>query len=150
MSSTKQGLSMTMAALAFNCQSGRAYYVNAGHTPLIVKQGEKISLLLEPSCPLGIKLDLQYQCQSFDLSEKFSVFLYTDGLTENEGTNGKVIKLKSITKMMKESEHVQEFYESLNQMTSSYWQNTILNDDVSFVMIEWNPYQPISQTNRSA
>jgi sigma-B regulation protein RsbU (phosphoserine phosphatase) len=65
--------------------SGLLQYVNAGHNPPYVVDGESVKVLATTGRPVGILPDSEYETGSITLASGTTLTLYTDGL--NEATN---------------------------------------------------------------
>ncbi len=76
--------------------TGRLRYCNAGHdAPLIISQGVK-QLPVNANLPVGLFNDFKYTQQHVQLPSKFTMFLYTDGLTEASDTTHQLFGLQRI------------------------------------------------------
>ena len=65
--------------------SGKVEYINAGHTPLIMKTKSGYNFMhLQKNIVLGIKPDTKFISQSIVLQANEHLLLYTDGVTEAE------------------------------------------------------------------
>jgi sigma-B regulation protein RsbU (phosphoserine phosphatase) len=63
--------------------TGRFTYVNAGHNPPLIKQGERFEWLkTKPAFVLAGMEDMLYKQQEITLEKGDTLFLYTDGITE--------------------------------------------------------------------
>ena len=74
-----------------NLESGRLSFVNAGHTPPLIRQnGSEFEFMdVEPNFVLGSVEDLAYESQTICLNPGDTIFLYSDGITEaNDNYNG--------------------------------------------------------------
>ena len=74
-----------------NLESGMLSFVNAGHTPPLIKRnGSEFEFMdVEPNYVLGSVEDLAYEAQTICLNPGDTIFLYSDGITEaNDNYNG--------------------------------------------------------------
>jgi sigma-B regulation protein RsbU (phosphoserine phosphatase) len=68
----------------YNIPSGRFVYVNAGHTPPLVRKGGQNFEFIKtkPCIVLGFMESAEYQEEEITLQPGDSIYLYTDGVTE--------------------------------------------------------------------
>jgi len=73
-----------------NTKTGKLSYVNAGHNPPLVKNGDGFEYLnSSPDLVLAAMEDMPYETHEIQLNSNDSIFLYTDGVTEaNDNYNG--------------------------------------------------------------
>jgi sigma-B regulation protein RsbU (phosphoserine phosphatase) len=68
--------------------SGRFTFVNAGHNPPLIKQGERFEMLAtSKSFVLAGMEDMRYKQNEIVLSPNDELFLYTDGITEADNND---------------------------------------------------------------
>ncbi len=68
-------------------KTGVMQYVNAGHTPLLIDEGDGYKYLkTERNIVLGVQKDAPFKAESRRLKPGSKIFLYTDGVTEAENT----------------------------------------------------------------
>lgn len=139
MSNEEQTHSMTMVGLTFNLKTGRGAFVNAGHTTPMQKHGERLEFLLRPSSPLGLTTHPLYTAEPFTIKERLLLFLFTDGLIENKNRAGRALKMRLIAKLLREAQAGEEFFVNLGKMTAEHWQGLRLEDDVTYLVIDWTP-----------
>ena len=72
--------------------SGRISYVNAGHNPpVMLRGGGKAEYLnTTPAIVLGAMSEMEYASQEVALAPGDSIYLYTDGVTEQTNPNGEM------------------------------------------------------------
>jgi len=73
-----------------NTKTGEVSYVNAGHNPPLVKNGDSFEYLnSSPDLVLAAMEDMPYETHEIHLNSNDTIFLYTDGVTEaNDNYNG--------------------------------------------------------------
>ena len=80
---------VTAWAGEININTGRVVYVNAGHNPPIVRRGSKCEYLKsKPSLVLGAMSGIHYSVGELQLAPGDSIYLYTDGITEQPNASG--------------------------------------------------------------
>lgn len=73
-----------------NTKTGELSYVNAGHNPPLVKNGDSFEYMnSSPDLVLAAMEDMPYETHEIQLNSNDAIFLYTDGVTEaNDNYNG--------------------------------------------------------------
>ncbi len=89
---------MTMAFLSLDLQTGDGYYLNAGHPPIYIMRREEMVGLLQQSMPLGYAEPKSNRALAFHLGPGESLLMFTDGLIENQGPDGRSLSLRRISK----------------------------------------------------
>jgi PAS domain S-box-containing protein len=88
----RQSLLMTMACFSLDARNGKLGFANAGHVlPFLLKHGTQQWEMLEAcGLPLGMSVDSDYQETAIELTLEVGdcLFLYTDGLVEQESPDG--------------------------------------------------------------
>ena len=80
---------VTVWAGELNVRTGHVVYVNAGHNPPVVRRGGKTEYLKSrPSLVLGAMSGIQYRAEELQLEPGDSIYLYTDGITEQPDASG--------------------------------------------------------------
>jgi serine phosphatase RsbU (regulator of sigma subunit) len=80
---TATGKHVTMVMGIIDLQQNSLCYSVAGHLPLPVLSTQSDSYYLEgKGMPVGLFNDPQYQANTVDLPETFSIYLYSDGILE--------------------------------------------------------------------
>ena len=136
----RTGRMMTMCFLSIDLKTGNACSLNAGHPwPILAKVSEQKSVCEKipgGGSLLGSGMH-KYGIHHFELKHGDTLFLYTDGLVENESVTGDVVnfrKLKSIlTKHMPLAEQMLEIESTIRTL----WQGSKLTDDVTFLGIRF-------------
>jgi sigma-B regulation protein RsbU (phosphoserine phosphatase) len=87
---SSSGLTGQYATLVCGCAnpSGDVEIFNAGHLPVIAAQRDGVRMLESTGFPLGMFRDASFASSSVRLSGGDLLFLYTDGLSEAEGSDG--------------------------------------------------------------
>lgn len=85
-----QNMFVTMVIGVIDTAGGKLTLANAGHNPpVLVNDGVATLARLRPGLPLGVMPDVDYSDQTFPFRGKDMIFLYTDGLTEATGPDGR-------------------------------------------------------------
>lgn len=93
LTSSHDSMFMTMLCLSLDSRTGRLRVANAGHTfPYLWMAGEQGWGMIEvEGVPLGRVVEPRYQPVTFDLVPGDRLFLYTDGLIEQETPQGEAL-----------------------------------------------------------
>ena len=81
----KRGMFVTLVYILLELGKKRICFSNAGHLPLVYMDDSGVQVLGNGDAkgpPLGILPDAQFHQECFDMNEKGSVTLYTDGIIE--------------------------------------------------------------------
>ena len=79
---------VTMSLLRLDCQARTVTWVNAGHTPTLLAQGQQVTELIGDNLPMGILAQEVYAEHSVQLQAGDTLLLYSDGLSESVGPAG--------------------------------------------------------------
>jgi serine phosphatase RsbU (regulator of sigma subunit) len=136
----------TMAFLSLDLSTGKGAFLNAGHNnPFIISDstGEARSIPNAGS-RLGYTPNPEFAVRPFEVAENDIVFVYTDGLIENSGPTGKLLKPRRLKELLTMSKDVSAIQESLTAECRNLWE-TNLQDDVTTLFIKWKgPIDPKS------
>ena len=127
---------LTCAFVMIDCDSGRGAYVNAGHNPVYLRQENELSVLLNPSTPIGLEVNQSFVAQEFQMQSGDGLFMYTDGLFENSGVNGARLSKKSIRSVLKTYRDPEKVRSEIIRMSRQSW-NGPIEDDWAFFVFEW-------------
>lgn len=141
----KGNLLMTMAIFSLNLTSGALAYISAGHTPLFVikKSEKKFEVIPNGGSILGLSKEGQFEVKHSQLERGDSLLLYTDGLVENTGPRGEVLKLKKVLKALAESSEADAptLLKTILTHAELKWRGAQGKDDVSVVVLKWDEAQ---------
>ena len=97
------GLFVTLIYLLIDSKNRTLTYVNAGHPAPLIKRLGKVKLLEgEKGLPLGVSSDFSFKENKIKLRKGDLLFIYTDGLSEAKGKNGKRFSSEKILKLVKD------------------------------------------------
>jgi len=135
---------MTMACVCLDLKLAEACYVNAGHLPIYHMRKDKSQPLVRPGSMLGLQKKKWSEPYRFSLEMGDRLFLYTDGLTENQNEQGKCLRLHKFLEKHQEEMDVgkikQALVESAVEVTG-----TDIQDDVSFLLLSWTGQQEVAK-----
>jgi serine phosphatase RsbU (regulator of sigma subunit) len=132
--------SMTLALVSLNRSTGVASYLNAGHNPIyLVRADHSAQSILAPGTPLGISEEPEFGTKHFRLEENEYLFLFTDGLIENQGPNGEQFASRELKKILSKTERPDEVKDVILDRVKILWQNKAPEDDVAFLIVSREP-----------
>jgi serine phosphatase RsbU (regulator of sigma subunit) len=126
---------MTMVFFAIDLPAGQAYYINAGHTPILQRTEQRVKGIIQRGSPLGLSLQPRFRVKEIPYQSGDVFLMYTDGLFENQlGRKQRVLDKRL-------QAHLQE------RQSLAYIKDKIVNDfvsagthedhdDVTFILIQ--------------
>ncbi|WP_141734067.1 SpoIIE family protein phosphatase [Oligoflexus tunisiensis] len=126
---------MSLVLISLNWETGEVCHVNAGHTPLLKISGGKIHPHVHPGSLIGMFKTPVFRVHTFSLEPGESIFLYTDGLTENTAPGGKPLRVASIHKALTMHENLDDCQERLIELMRNHWSHQPVADDTTFFML---------------
>jgi sigma-B regulation protein RsbU (phosphoserine phosphatase) len=137
-----QSLLMTMGCLSLDSRTGHLRFANAGHVlPYLKRRGERHWTMMEGGgSPLGKSLDSDYLAVEQELQIEIGdrIFLYTDGVVEQESARGEPFgydRLELILNKHAEAEpHVLE--EKIREALRAHSGREHFEDDVTVIVLE--------------
>ena len=140
-SGESMGKAMTSALMVLDLVTGEGSYINAGHNPAYVMNASGKKILISRGSPLGVDANAKFDIKPFSIADGGTLFLYTDGLIENEGPDGKVVNLKRLTRGLDISQPVDSIKNSILSSCQQVWQDYQAEDDCTFLLIKWEKQQ---------
>lgn len=138
---SRQGLFVTMAFGILNVESGTLVYANGGHTPLFrIQSGNDHADILASAkqIPLGIKEELGFPEQAFELDHGDFLLFLTDGILEARYPDGSSMDEEKLLAMIgRHWESPGELSEFLVDRISRGSESDSQHDDITLVAIEW-------------
>jgi PAS domain S-box-containing protein len=138
----QQSLLMTMACLTLDARNGKLIFANAGHVlPYLLRKNAQHWEMLEASgLPLGKSMDSDYQQTAIELTLEVGdkLFLYTDGLVEEESPSGEPFgydRLEALLNANIETEDPDALRNILMEALRLHCRGTAYTDDVTILVI---------------
>jgi PAS domain S-box-containing protein len=139
----KGELLMTMAFMTVNLRTGQIAFLNAGHNmPYVVKNGSEVpavSNLVSRGSRLGESPRPEFEVVHAKLDPGDVVVLYTDGLVENQGPDGRVFSVREMKQVLGTRRTATEIRDELVSRARGVWGNQPLADDHSLLVFRWTP-----------
>jgi ammonium transporter, Amt family len=154
----KGELLMTMGFMHVNLRTGALSFLNAGHNmPWVVKgaggpggaPGSQVSNLVSRGSRLGEKDRPEFEVVHTKLDPGDVVVLYTDGLIENQGPDGKVLSVRDVKNVLTTKHSAAEIRDELVARAKAVWQDRPASDDHSILVFRWTPQQRAQSGHQS-
>jgi phosphoserine phosphatase RsbU/P len=132
-------------ATAFYCtvnHDGVLRWANAGHCePYLVRNTGELITLASTGMPLGMLDTASYEVKEVRLLPGDKVVAYSDGMSEAENLDGKFFETWRMTEIIKEHPEVscQQLLRRLMAAVESFTGDAVQNDDITAVVIEYQP-----------
>lgn len=115
-------------------------YCNAGHNPpaTINSEGKAEFLSVEPNIALGLIADFPYQSQQIEFPTDSTLVTYTDGVTEAESLNKKLLGDEAMLSILA-NKHLLNPDEIIHLITSKISEHTMLadqSDDITLLVLK--------------
>ena len=125
--------------------TGRLHYCNAAHNPPYILADKVMMLDCDPNQPIGPVEDAEFTLQTTTVSPGSTIFLYTDGLTEANDTEGRelgperaeALLQKCIDQQLKPEEMATAVIDGVQQFTMGAEQY----DDLTMLIVRYAPQQ---------
>jgi serine phosphatase RsbU (regulator of sigma subunit) len=133
------GLLMTMLFCALNLKDGELNIINAGHRfPVVINSEGQPNQLQVSGAILGFKKETSFEVKKTTLNPGDTLFLYTDGLVENVGIDGKALKRSKMNSILSSSKDCKEVVANLSAEVIQLWKGVEAEDDVSIMALTWH------------
>lgn len=127
-------------------KTGKFIYVNAGHTPPMIRHKHKDDstfeyLPVEKNCVLGINEEAQFKQQEVYLKQGDELFLYTDGVTEAINKEKKLYsieRLYSNLNKINQKSSCQDILRDVKFSIDEFVQGMYQSDDITMLAIKLN------------
>ncbi len=115
----------------------RLDYVNAGHSAPVLLGSAENGKLSQGGTPFGLFPGVDYECGSVELETSDVLVLYSDGITEAEGSNGEEFGSSRLTEVVRNSrdKSIREIRESILRAVEQ-WAGTEPHDDMTLVVVK--------------
>lgn len=127
---------ITFFIAKFNFTTRELQYINAGHNPAILYHDGESRLLQEGCTILGMFEKLPYvHLQSLTLKEQFTVFCYTDGLTDVENDQKQTLDIKEIITFIEKNAGLtpSKLNKKIVDRLVAFKGTRLINDDISML-----------------
>ena len=133
-----QGKFVSLVVMELDHKGHEIRYINCGHNPPIVKQGNNI-LELDVATPvLGVLVDYEPMKETITFNQNDVLFAYTDGLSELFDPTGKQLGTDPIKTLLNQSrmESTEVLIKKTLNILTVHMQDEEAHDDISFLCIK--------------
>ena len=118
--------------------TGHLDYSNAGHDmPLLLSEGEVVTLPCDPNIPAGVMPDWIYTRQQIQLKRGNTLFLYTDGLNEAEDVRHQQFDMERVIATAKASgSRPQQLIAAMSAAVQQFVGDAEQSDDLTMFAIQ--------------
>ncbi|MBQ8869995.1 MAG: SpoIIE family protein phosphatase [Alphaproteobacteria bacterium] len=124
--------------------SGEVEYINAGHTPLMIKNKSGYSFIYpQKNIVLGIKPNMKFVSQTMVLEPNDNILLYTDGITEAENSSFKFYGENRLLNVLKRAKDKPE--DNLNMIlkdVKKFTKSAPQSDDITMLEFAYLGFSP--------
>lgn len=121
--------------------TGKLTYCNAGHNPPVIIHQDGTQTILDEAHGMAIAVsELQYQENTFQLIPEDMLFMYTDGVTEAENSQGaffsdqRLFNFLAVQQNLAASDLVHRIEEEVNKFVAGY----IQSDDITMLTCKYS------------
>lgn len=136
-------LYFTIAYGIINSRTGSVTLSQAGHPPPLWLDGRSrtIRKIGGGGVPLGMMPDMTYSNVTFDLQPGDRLFLYSDGVTECENSEGEMFGEARLESLLADTfDHsVADMIKKVEQSIIGWTGADVFIDDVTYLVLEWQP-----------
>lgn len=133
-------LYFTLCLAEIDLRAGVVRLVQAGHpNPLIQRRSGAIEFVSGGGLPIGLLSDATFEMQEIQLDPGDRFLIYSDGLTECEGADGRFLDECGLSALIREAGGVggYAFFETLLWNLEKYAGTSAFTDDLSGVFLEY-------------
>ncbi len=138
---TQNGMFVTAVYIILNIETGAFEYANAGHNyPLLYQPNcEQIIKLPKGNLALGVMEKIVYQDHHFITEPGDTLFLYTDGITENFSPNGEDFGEERYHSLIRQynTGTLIDFMETIKKEIAAFHGDSPPSDDITLLAIQY-------------
>jgi serine phosphatase RsbU (regulator of sigma subunit) len=137
--SGKSGLVATGLFLAIQRKTQKLSFINCAHPPLVLGDDKGFEFIPAPGRRLGVHSDTKFELNTIEIPKSGRLFIYTDGLVENQGTSGKTLTQRKLRSLLGESRDTTPSAVSkiIHDSIESLWGKEGDRDDTTFLVVDW-------------
>lgn len=138
---TEKQIFITLSVITIDDLNGNLTYIRAGHTPLLLKTNNQITVLKPKGIALGVVKNSLFcnnlEVYNLKLEAGDFCFAYTDGLEELQNKEGEEFGIDSISKLLLElnPKTANDILEQNLKIVEKYKQDKNLIDDLTILTI---------------
>ena len=122
-------------------RSGAVELVNAGHTPVLLLDGDDVEMIAAASLPLGLFCSTDFSSVKRSVSAESVLFLSSDGITEATDGGEKEFALTGLADVLYQSRKLRpsKIVETVEGAVARYTGGRPLTDDRTMLALRWSP-----------
>ncbi len=125
---------ITLFIAIYDTKKKQLEYLNAGHHPAILKNGNEYDLLKKGCTVLGMFDELPaVEAGKVKIKENSVMLCFTDGLSELEDLKGNQLDVEGVQAIIEEHQNLDDINKALVKKIDSLKQDSGINDDITFV-----------------
>ncbi len=128
---------MTLALIGLDLKTGKCDYLNMAHDRIFHISKEEVDTYSSQGSRLGDSETPLLKPKTFQLQLDDILFLYTDGLVENRGADGKVLSAGRLRRTLKYESNIELITQKVLAQGKSIWQGFPADDDCAILVIKW-------------
>ncbi len=133
---------VTLFVGVLDLKTGNMEYTNAGHNaPIIITDDDSKMLTVDPNLPIGVITEFEYNTQQISLTNKSTIFLYTDGLTEAENTKHELFgneRIEEVISKIGKDLNPKLLIETMTDSIHEFVGEAEQSDDLTMLAITYN------------
>lgn len=118
-------------------QAGNVQLVNAGHTPVLLRDGRDVEIVEATSVPLGLFCQTDFKVVELHVQRRGSLLVYSDGITESRDAAGNEYGVDRLIADMQAEDHLfpQAIVEEISSKVAQFTSHSPLADDRSILVL---------------
>lgn len=122
-------------------RDGGLELVNAGHTPVLLVEGDEVQVIAAASLPLGMFCSTEFASAKRSVSAGSTLLLYSDGITESTDESGNEYDLRRLCEALLQAKDLSssDIVETIHQDIVRYTNGGQPSDDRTMLALRWSP-----------
>ena len=115
--------------------------MNAGHTPVLLAEGDEVQVLAAASLPLGMFCSTDFASTKRSVGSGSMLLLYSDGMTESTDESGNEYDLRRLCEalLQRKGHTPSDVVEAIHQDIVCYTNGAQPSDDRTMLALRWSP-----------
>jgi serine phosphatase RsbU (regulator of sigma subunit) len=143
------GQFVTVLVMVLDLRANVLEAATAGHFPPILCHGRQLQpLAMQNQLVLGVERDETYPTERFELSDDFTLLMYTDGVIDARSPDGRRFTLQGITSVLSSAEPARpnSIVQSIVRAVERFRGPVELDDDLTIVAVRAQPHAGLAPT----
>lgn len=132
------GRLMTANVIALDFDHDQGWFLNAAHPAAYVKESRqaKVRPLFARGSILGWTKEPQFNIKSFSFPKGAQLLCYTDGLLEQESSDGETLSPRFLERNFSENASADKLVETIRGKSEAFWKKSYIQDDITLLVLE--------------